>query len=205
MCQFQIVISILFQHLLFECYLSCTQSICTSQIDWIYHSCSNSGVTRGGRGGRVAHPWKVSGKFLKKGGNKEKREGREEKKRKEKERQGKKGEMENKRSEIVKGEEENKLKMEGGNGKYKVWKWAEDLFFFFFFFFFFLLVTIWNHWNLFGVYQNGIFLPGKKQFKPGNIAPSEKYSSYATVYRHLLWGKIFYTFFDCLPGYAPVQ
>ena len=27
-----------------------------------------SGVTRGGRGGRVAHPWKVWGKFWKEGG-----------------------------------------------------------------------------------------------------------------------------------------
>ena len=164
MCQFQIVISILFQHLLFECYLSCTQSICTSQIDWIYHSCSNSGVTSGGR---VAHPWKVSGKFLKKGGNKEKREGREEKRGK---RQGKKGEMENKRSEIVKGEEENKLKMEGGNGKYKVWKWAETFFFFFFFFFLFAchhlkpLKFVWGvpKWN---------FFTGEKAIQAGKHCP----------------------------------
>ena len=42
----------------------------------------------------------------------------------------------------------------------KVWKWAEE-FFFFFSFFFFLLSTLWNHWNLFGVYQNWKYLPGK--------------------------------------------
>ena len=34
-------------------------------------------------------------------------------------------------------------------------------FFFFFFFFFFLLLTFQNHENLFWVYQNGNFLPGK--------------------------------------------
>ena len=48
------------------------------------------------------------------------------------------------------------------------WKWkqenvrkrGEDLFFFFFFFFF-LLFTFENDENLFWVYQNGNFLPGK--------------------------------------------
>ena len=38
---------------------------------------------------------------------------------------------------------------------------------FFFFFFFFLLFTFQNHSNLFWVYQNGNFLPGKRLFKPG--------------------------------------
>ena len=52
-----------------------------------------------------------------------------------------------------------KLKME----REKVRKWAEDFFSFFFFF----LVTFWNHWNLFGVYQNGQFLPGNSYFMPG--------------------------------------
>ena len=48
--------------------------------------------------------------------------------------------------------EGGKLKMEGGRG---VTKWGEDFFFCFCFFF-------QNHWNLFWVYQNGNFLPGKK-------------------------------------------
>ena len=30
-----------------------------------------------------------------------------------------------------------------------------------------MLVTFWNHWNLFGVYQNGQFLPGKGIFHAG--------------------------------------
>ena len=38
---------------------------------------------------------------------------------------------------------------------------------FFFFFFFFLLFTFEKDGNLFWVYQNGKFLPGKKHFTPG--------------------------------------
>ena len=46
----------------------------------------------------------------------------------------------------------------------KVVKRDEDLFFFFFF----LLFTFENDGNLFWVYQNGNFLPGKKKhFTPG--------------------------------------
>ena len=63
----------------------------------------------------------------------------------------------------------------------KVWKWAED----FFFFLFFLLVTFWNQWNLFGIYQNdGQFLLGKIIFHTGktDFAPSEIYSSYVLAY-----------------------
>ena len=48
------------------------------------------------------------------------------------------------------------------------WKWKQERFlkrgedfFFFFFFFFFLLFTFENDGNLFWVYQNGNFLPGK--------------------------------------------
>ena len=60
-------------------------------------------------------------------------------------------------------------KRQGKKGKrVENWKWkqenvrkrGEDLFFFFFFFFF-LLFTFENDENLFWVYQNGNFLPGK--------------------------------------------
>ena len=47
-----------------------------------------SGVTRGGR---VAHPWKVWGKFWKEGGKEEKEKGEGQRGGKGKERQGKKG------------------------------------------------------------------------------------------------------------------
>ena len=67
--------------------------------------------------------------------------------------------------------EGGKLKMEGG----KFTKWGEDPFF--------LLFTFEHHWNLFWVYQNGSFLPGKNISRHEKIrkndAPSEKYSSYA--------------------------
>ena len=43
----------------------------------------------------------------------------------------------------------------------KVIKSGEDLFFFFF------LFTFENYRNLFWIYQNGNFLPGKKHFTPG--------------------------------------
>ena len=56
----------------------------------------------------------------------------------------------------------------------KVVKRGEDLFLFvfffssfFFLFFFFLLFTFEKDGNLFGVYQNGNFLPGTKHFTPG--------------------------------------
>ena len=61
-------------------------------------------------------------------------------------------------------------------------KRGEDLFFFFFFFCFSLLK---NDKNLFWVYQNGNFLPGKsisrreKNIRKKNFAPSEKYACYA--------------------------
>ena len=53
-----------------------------------------------------------------------------------------------------------------------------------FYFIFFLLFTFQNHLNLFWVYQNGNFLPGKgislrEKIGKNNFAPSEKYSSYA--------------------------
>ena len=73
---------------------------------------TDSGVTTGGRGRRVAHPLKVWGEILEgrgKGGNREGR-GRE---RKEEERGKEKGKIRRKRREMVKGEEENLiLKME---------------------------------------------------------------------------------------------
>ena len=54
-----------------------------------------------------------------------------------------------------------KWKIENRRGK--VWKWAEDLFFIYLFI---LLVTFCNHWNLFGVYQNGQFYQ-EKSFHAG--------------------------------------
>ena len=63
--------------------------------------------------------------------------------------------MEQKRRKIEKKKQGGKLEIEGG----KVTNRGED--FFFFFFFFSLLFTFQNDWNLFWVYQNGNFLPGK--------------------------------------------
>ena len=65
---------------------------------------------------------------------------------------------------------EGKLKREGG----KFWKWKEEKLGNeertpFFFFFFFLLFHFKNHWNLFWVYQNQNFLPGKKHFMLGKM------------------------------------
>ena len=68
-----------------------------------------------------------------------------------KEKQGKRGKWGKKKENWKR--EDGKLKMEGG----KVTKWGEA----FFFFFFFLPFTFQNHWNLFWVYQNWNFLPGK--------------------------------------------
>ena len=64
----------------------------------------------------------------------------------------------------------------------KVIKRGED--FFFFFFFLFVLFTFENDGNLFWVYQNGNFLPGKsisrlKKIRKNDFAPSEKYACYA--------------------------
>ena len=87
--------------------------------------------------------------------------------------------MEMKRREIVKGEEEN-LKWKGKRYEYES---REP-----FFLFFKPLKFVWGvpKWK---------FLPGKNAFHVGekfgkcDFASSEKYSSYATVYRHLLLGK----------------
>ena len=62
-------------------------------------------------------------------------------------------EMEKKRRKIVKGKEVENWKMERGKSS----KIRRGLFFFFFF----LLFTFKNDKNLFWVYQNGNFLPGK--------------------------------------------
>ena len=43
-----------------------------------------------------------------------------------------------------------------------------------------LLFTFQNHQNLFWVYQNGNFLPGKK-IRKNDFVPSEKYTSYALL------------------------
>ena len=53
-----------------------------------------------------------------------------------------------------------KLEMEGG----KVTKWGGP---FFFFFFFFLSLSLFKTTNLFWVYQNGNFLPGKSILRRG--------------------------------------
>ena len=105
---------------------------------------SNSGITGGGvgmAGGQSAprHFW--PGNFCWSIGKREAR---------------KTGKLEKKRRKIEKGKG-GKLKLEGA----KVTKWGEDFFFFFFFFFCFSLFTFQSHWNLFWVYQNGKFLPGK--------------------------------------------
>ena len=91
-----------------------------------------------------------------------------------KRKKGRERETEEEREERQKGKWRGK-KRRGGkivqeNLKWKGEKvWTED------FFFFFLLVTSWNHWNLFGVNQNGNFW--------GNFLSSPT--------------------FDCTPGYAP--
>ena len=69
-----------------------------------------------------------------------------------------------------------KLKMERG----KVWKWVEDLF------------SLFETTGICFGFTKMEISTGKKAFHAGkkcDFAPSEKYSSYATVYRHLLWGK----------------
>ena len=75
-----------------------------------------------------------------------------------------------------------KLEMEAGKRSKKRW-WP----FFFFFFFFFLLFTFENDENLFWVYHNGNFLPGKpfnagKKIRKNDFAPSEKYACYAPAF-----------------------
>ena len=56
---------------------------------------------------------------------------------------------------------------------------------------FFFFFTFRNNWNLFWVYQNGNFLPGKsisrqwEKFWKSRSAPSEKYSSYAPTRSYL--------------------
>ena len=116
----------------------------------------NSGITGGGGAGGRVLPWHFSpGNFCRptrKRGARKKRK------------------MERKRRKIWKGRG-GKLKMEGE----RVWKWEIFYFLFFliFLFYFYLLllffffVTFWNHWNLFGVYQNGRFLLGKSIFYAG--------------------------------------
>ena len=66
-----------------------------------------------------------------------------------------------------------------GNGSRKMSE--KDVRTFFFFFFFFLLFTFENDENLFWVYQNGNFLPGKSisRREKNDFAPSEKYACYA--------------------------
>ena len=94
-----------------------------------------SGVTGGGAGGQSAPPetsdWEI---FADVSGKK---------------RQGKKG----------KGVKIEKKRWKIGNGSRKTSK--KEVRTFFFFFFFFLLFTFENDENLFWVYQNGNFLPGK--------------------------------------------
>ena len=98
-----------------------------------------------------------------------------------KKRQGKRGENWEEKKENCK-REGGKLEMEVGKvmkrgDDRKVMKRGEDLFFF-------LLFTFENDWNLFWVYQNGNFLPGKSisrrnKIRKNDFAPSEKYACYA--------------------------
>ena len=109
--------------------------------------------------------------------------------------QGRKGNGEEKKENL-----KGKWKIENGRGK--VWKWAEDFFFicfcFLFVWFFFLLVTFWNHWNLFGVYQNGQFSWEKSYFMLGKnqetwLCPLWKIFLLATPlhkWKHRLWEPI---------------
>ena len=80
--------------------------------------------------------------------------------------------------------EGGKLKMEGGKSS----TMRRGLFFFFFFFF--LLFTFQNDENLFWVYQNGNFLPGKRnsrreKIRKNDFAPSEKNSCYAPAWPYM--------------------
>ena len=109
---------------------------------------TTSGVTGGGQGGRVPPQRLLTGKFLLT--YREKR-GKE------------------------KGGKGWKLRRKGGKleteaGKRQKKRWGP-----FFFFFFFLLFTFENDENLFWVYQNGNFLPGK------NISGREKKSGKMTL------------------------
>ena len=80
---------------------------------------------------------------------------------------------------------EKKRKMEKKEGKSKKGRWKIEngrrksykmrRGFFFSFLFTFNLFTFQNHWNLFWVYQNGNFVPGKR------ILRQEKYSGKMTL------------------------
>ena len=65
----------------------------------------------------------------------------------------------------------------------------------FFFFFFFFLFTFENDENLFWVYQNGNFLPGKsisrrEKITKNDFAPSEKYACYAPDLNLWKWDEL---------------
>ena len=70
------------------------------------------------------------------------------------------------------------------NGRWNSYKMRRRPFlsFFSFFFFFFLLLTFQNHYNLFWVYQNGNFLPGKsisgrkKKSRKMTLPPQKNFS-----------------------------
>ena len=88
--------------------------------------------------------------------------------------------MEKKRKKIEKGKVEN-------------WKWKEEksqnkerTYFFFFF------VTFQNHWNLFWVYQNGNFPPGKsiscrKKIQEKMTLPPQKNFPLTPLNRNVIW------------------
>ena len=124
-----------------HCRLACNQNF--QQFSLV------SGITRGGGGGRVTHPWKVWGEILEGRGKGRKREGRGKMRGKEK-REGKgKWKMERKRREIVKGEEEN-WKWEG-----KGMKMDREPFLFFLF-----CLSLFETTEICLVYQNGNLLWG---------------------------------------------
>ena len=88
-------------------------------------------------------------------------------------------------------EKKENWKRKGGkliNGRRKSYKMSRGLFFFFF--------TFQNHWNLFWVYQNGNFLPGKSVSRQEKnqekwLCPSEKYSSTPLeepTFHQKMWG-----------------
>ena len=99
----------------------------------------------GGRGGRVAHPWKVWGNIWKEGEG-GKRKGREKERRKGKREERKRGKMEKKRRKIVK--EEERMKRERYKNKQRTF-FSSSLFHFL------------KPLKFFWVYQNGNFYQEK--------------------------------------------
>ena len=102
-----------------------------------------------------------------------------------KERQGEKGNWGWKEGKLKKG----RWKLENGRRKsYKMRTWGEDFFFFFFSFSLFKTTEICFRSTKMGIfYREKIHFPPWKKIKKNYFAPSEKYSSYAPVWK--IWYK----------------